>query len=268
MDSGVQPQYDLSVLENEPTYIAELFRQYSIGREYCIPCIVTEYDATARKVDVQPLANHTRDNGKEIVDSKRPIVKGVPVETFAHGGFSVSAPLFKGDTGYLVAADRNCTTIINDNSTMLYGDDANAEKNKGAGVPDDCSLTSFANGFFIPCSWARSEQNESESGNLVIKGIGKGADDSKWQRIILSNDGKIIIEVNDRKFTIGPEGIVFEGETERELLIVTDIRYDISSHQIQAKKLPVEKCGNILVNVGEESDWEMVEGGQAVAVEN
>ena len=265
MDSGVQPQYDLSVLENEPTYIAELFRQYSIGREYCIPCIVTEYDATARKVDVQPLANHTRDNGKEIVDSKRPIIKGVPVETFAHGGFAVSAPLFKGDTGYLIAADRNCATIIEDNSTTLYRDDAEAKKNKGCGIPDDCSLTSFANGFFIPCSWANAE---STSGSLVIEGIGKAKGDNKWQRIELSNDGKIVIEVDGRKLTIGPEGIVFEGETERELLIVTDIRYDISSHQIQAKKLPAEKCGNILVNVGKESDWEMIEGGQAVAVEN
>ena len=268
MDSGVQPQYDLSVLENEPTYIAELFRQYSIGREYCIPCIVTEYDATTHRADVQPLANHTRDNGREIVDSKRPVVKGVPVRTFAHGGFAISAPLFKGDTGYLVAVDRNCATIIEGNSTTLYGDDAKSEKNKGCGIPDDCSLTGFVNGFFVPCSWASAEQDENESGNLVIKGIGKSASDSKWQRIILSNNGKIVIEVDGRKLTIGPEGIVFEGETERKFLIVTDIRYDISSHQIQAKKLPAEKCGNIIVNVGEEGDWEMVEGGQAVAVED
>lgn len=263
MDSGVQPQYDLSVLENEPTYIAELFRQYSIGREHCIPCIVTEYDATTHRADVQPLANHTRDNGKEIVDSKRPVVKGVPVRIFAHGGFAISAPLFKGDTGYLIAVDRNCTTIIEDNSTTLYGDDAKSEKNKGAGIPDDCSLTSFANGFFVPCSWASSE---SASGSLVIEGIGKAKGDKKWQRIELSNDGTITIEVADRKLTIGNDGIVFDGNTEGKLSLISDIQYDISSHQIQVRRISAEKSGNILVNVGDVGRWEMVTGGQAVPV--
>ena len=266
MDSGVQPQYDLSVLENEPTYIAELFRQYSIGREYCIPCIVTEYDATAHRVDVQPLANHTRDNGREIVDSKRPIVKGVPVRTFAHGGFMISAPLFKGDTGYLVAVDRNCTTIIEDNSTILYGDDANAEKNKGASIPDDCSLTSFANGFFIPCSWATSEQDDDEKDALVIKGIGKADGDDKWQRIILKNDGTITLEVADRKLTIGNDGIVFNGNTEAKLSLIADLQYDVGSHQIQVRRVSAEKSGNVIVNVGDVGNWEMITGGQAVPV--
>lgn len=267
MDSGVQPQYDLSVLENEPTYIAELFRQYSIGREYCIPCIAIEYDATTHRADVQPLANHTRDNGKEIVDSKRPVVKGVPVRIFAHGGFAISAPLFRGDTGYLVAVDRNCTTIIEDNSTTLYGDDAKNDKNKGCGIPDDCSLTSFVNGFFVPCSWASAEQDENESGNLVIKGIGKSANDSKWQRIILSNDGKIVVEVNGRKLTIDENGVTFYGKTEGKLSFITDIRYDVGSHQIQARRIEAEKSGNIIVNVGSESGWEVIEGGQAVVAE-
>lgn len=265
MDSGVVRQYNIAKMESEPTYIGELFHQMDIAREYCLPCIVTAYDASKNAVDVKPLANHTRDNGREIEEIGRPELKGIPLLRFAHGGFRISSPLFVGDTGYVIAGDRSCRKIIEGNSTELYSDDAGGEKNKGAGKPDDCSLTKFYNGFFVPCSWASSE---SASGSLVIEGIGKAKDDKKWQRIELSNDGKIVIEVDGRKLTIGPEGIVFEGETERKFLIVTDIRYDISSHQIQAKKLPAEKCGNIIVNVGEEGDWEMVEGGQAVAVED
>ena len=265
MDSSSVRQYDLAVLESDPTYVAELFRQNEISRESCLPCIVTAYDASKNTVDVKPLANHTRDNGKEIEEIERPELKGIPLLRFAHGGFRISSPLFVGDTGYVIAGDRSCRKIIEDNSTELYSDDADGEKNKGAGKPDDCSLTKFYNGFFVPCSWASSE---SASGSLVIEGIGKAKGDKKWQRIELSNDGKIVIEVDGRKLTIGPEGIVFEGNAEASLSLVTDIRYDLSSHQIQARRLSVERSGNILVNVGDVGDWEMITGGQAVAVEN
>lgn len=265
MDSSSVKQYDLSVLESEPTFVAELFRQNEIAREGCLPCIVTAYDASKNTVDVKPLANHTRDNGKEIEEIERPELKGIPLLRFAHGGFRISSPMFVGDTGYVIAGDRSCRKIIEDNSTELYTDDADGEKNKGAGKPDDCSLTKFYNGFFVPCSWASTE---STSGSLIIEGIGKAKGDNKWQRIELSNDGKIAIEVDGRKLTIGPEGIVFDGSVESSLSLVTDIRYDLTSHQIQARRLSVERSGNILVNVGAESDWKMIEGGQAVAVEN
>lgn len=265
MDSSSVRQYDLAVLESDPTYVAELFRQNEISRESCLPCIVTAYDASKNTVDVKPLANHTRDNGREIEEIERPELKGIPLLRFAHGGFRISTPLFVGDTGYVIAGDRSCRKIIEDNSTELYSDDADGEKNKGAGKPDDCSLTKFYNGFFVPCSWASSE---SASGSLVIEGIGKTKGDKKWQRIELSNDGKVIVEVDGRKLTIGPEGIVFEGNAEASLSLVTDIRYDLSSHQIQVRRVSAEKSGNIIVNVGDVGDWEMIEGGQAVAVEN
>lgn len=268
MDSGVVRQYNIAKMESEPTYIGELFHQMDIAREHCLPCIVTAYDASKNTVDVKPLANHTRDNGRDIEEIARPELKGVSLLRFAHGGFRISSPLFVGDTGYVIAGDRSCRKIIEGNSTELYADDTDGEKNKGAGKPDDCSLTKFYNGFFIPCSWASAEQDENESGNLVIKGIGKSANDSKWQRIILSNDGKIVIEVNDRKLTIDENGITFDGKTEGKLSFITDIRYDVGSHQIQARRIEAEKSGNILVNVGSESGWEVIEGGQAVVVEN
>lgn len=263
MDSSSVRQYDLAVLESDPTYVAELFRQNEISRESCLPCIVTAYDASKNTVDVKPLANHTRDNGKEIEEIVRPELKGIPLLRFAHGGFRISSPLFVGDTGYVIAGDRSCRKIIEGNSTELYANDANGEKNKGAGKPDDCSLTKFYNGFFVPCSWASSE---SASGSLVIEGIGKAKGDKKWQRIELSNDGTITIEVADRKLTIGNDGIVFNGNTEGKLSLISDIQYDISSHQIQVRRIPAEKSGNILVNVGDVGRWEMITGGQAVPV--
>ena len=266
MDSGVVRQYNIAKMESEPTYIGELFHQMDIAREYCLPCIVTAYDASKNTVDVKPLANHTRDNGKEIEEIERPELKGIPLIRFAHGGFRISSPLFVGDTGYVVAGDRSCRKIIEDNSTELYTDDADGEKNKGAGKPDDCSLTKFYNGFFVPCSWAISEQDDDEKDALVIKGIGKASGDDKWQRIILKNDGTITIEIADRKLTIGNTGIVFDGKTEAKLSLIADLQYDVGSHQIQVRRVSAEKSGNVIVNVGDVGGWEMITGGQAVPV--
>lgn len=252
MDSGVVRQYNIAKMESEPTYIGELFHQMDIAREHCLPCIVTAYDASKNTVDVKPLANHTRDNGKEIEEIERPELKGIPLLRFAHGGFRISAPLFVGDTGYVIAGDRSCRKIIEGNSTELYADDADGKKNKGAGKPDDCSLTKFYNGFFVPCSWASAE---STGGSLVIEGIGKSANDSKWQRMLFSNDGSITIEVADRKITIGKDGVVFDGKTEADLSLVTDIRYNDETHYLQAKHVDANRSGNTIVKVGDKGGW-------------
>lgn len=267
MDSGMTKQYDISVLESSPTYIAELLRQHDIVRETCVPCIVTAYNPDNKTVDVMPLPSHTRDDGGKIEEIKRTELHGIHLLSFSHGGFVIDIPVFVGDTGYVIACDRSCKKIIESNATRLYKDDAEHELNKGAGVPDDCSLTLFSSGFFIPCSWAsgkESKDNADERGNLVIKGIGKSVGDKNWQRVIFKNDGSITIEVSDRKITINKDGINFEGKTDAKISLLTGLRYDIDSHQIQSKSIPAERCGNIFVNVGEESEWEMIEGGQAV----
>lgn len=288
-------QYDRSKLETEAVFFEELFRQVDIKRESCIHCIVTEYNKEINCVSVQPLPKWSRDDGEKMVEISRPIIEDIPILAFAHGGFCVSSPIFVGDTGYLIAADRSCIKIEEENSAVLYEDDKNRKLNKGDGSPDDFSLTQYTNGFFIPCSWAKPEVAEDESGCFVIKGIGKTKGDDKWQRILLSNDGKIVIETDkkkfvidssgivldnngrkisigegsveiesdDRKITIDKDGIVFSGKTEEKLSLVTDIRYNVASHQLQAKRISVERSGNMFVNVGKEVGWTMIGGGQA-----
>lgn len=292
-------QYDRSKLETEAAFFEELFRQTDIKREYCIHCIVTAYNKEINCVSVQPLPQWSRDNGEKMVEISRPVIKDVPLLSVAHGGFKISSPIFVGDTGYLVAADRSCVGLEESNSSILYEDDNSREKNTGVGKPDDFSLTAYTNGFFIPCSWAKPEVAEDENGCFVIKGIGKSKGDDKWQRIVLSNEGKIVVETNkrsvsmtedgivldadgrkisvgkdsieiesgDRKLTIGKDGIVFSGETEEKLTLLTGIRYNVESHQLQVKCIPVEKSGNMIVNVGKEVDWNMIGGGQAVEIE-
>lgn len=257
-------QYTRDKLESEASFFSEVFHQFDIKRESCIHCIVTEYDREKNCVSLQPLPNRMRDNGKEVVSSKRPVLSKIPVLGFSHGGFKISSPIFVGDTGYLIAADRNCSKIENSNSTVLYRDDSEQEKNTGADNPDDLSLTAYTNGFFIPCSWAKNEPSFNENGDLIIEGIGRYDGDGNWQKLVLSNDGHIYVEINDRKLTLGKNGLMFEGVTEAKAPIISGVR--ISEDGVfQIKRLPAERSGNMLVKVEDssgEDEWTDVEGSE------
>lgn len=257
-------QYDRSKLETEAAFFEELFRQVDIKRESCIHCIVTAYNKEMNCVSVQPLPKWSRDNGEKMVEISRPIIKDIPILAFSHGGFRVSSPIFVGDTGYLMAADRSCVKIKEENSAVLYGDDKDRKFNKGDSPPDDFSLTAYTNGFFIPCSWAKNEPSFNENGDLIIEGIGRHDGDGNWQKLVLSNDGHIYVEINDRKLTLGKDGLMFEGVTEAKAPIISDVR--ISKDGVfQIKRLPAERSGNMLVKVEDssgEDEWTDVEGSE------
>ena len=69
---------------------------------------------------------------------------------------------------------------------------------------------------------------------------------------------------DDEKLILDENGLSFDGKKDEDVNLLTDIRYDISSHQIQKKVRPSEKRGTFITKVGKESDWIVVEGGQAV----
>lgn len=302
-------QYNPAVLEEEATYVAELFHQFQITLESCIPCIVTEYSPNENTVSVQPIPQRVIDTDNGIVHKDRPVIPSVPILRFLHGGFSISSPIFVGDTGYLIASDRSCSSAQKENSATLFSDDNQKEKNKGSLPPDDLSLGQYTSGFFLPCSWSKEGNH---NGELVIEGIGKQPNDGKWQKIRLSNDGIITIETKDKQIVISKDGIslssgevklsvlddkivtdcnnsrieqakdfieikhgtnkivldekgiTYSGNVDESGTIISDIRYDKSSHQIQVRRQPVARCGNMFVNVGKVGDWEMITGGQAI----
>lgn len=304
-------QYDPAVLESEATYISELLHQFQITLESCIPCIVTKYDSQNNSVSVKPLPKRVKDTENGLVYIDRPEIPSVPILRFLHGGFSINAPLFIGDTGYLFAVDRNCSSAQKENSSTLFSDDSQKEKNKGSLPPDDLSLGQYTSGFFLPCSWSKEGNH---NGELVIEGIGKQPNDGKWQKIRLSNDGIITIETKDRQIVIGKDGISlssgdvklsmlddrivteldkgsidqtkdslslklgerklsltdkglsFDGPTEGNSSYISDLRYDLDSRQIQVKRVGYSKSGSLIVNLKQETDWQMVTGGQMVGL--
>jgi hypothetical protein len=74
----------------------------------------------------------------------------------------------------------------------------------------------------------------------------------------------IEIKHNTNKVVVDKNGITYSGNVDESGTIIADIRYDKSTHQIQVKRQPVARCGNMFVNVGKVGDWEMIAGGQAV----
>lgn len=152
------PQFDRAKIKTPAGFFRTLFRLHDIGREGVLPAIVKSYSPETGIATVQPLVDVVRENAdNEEVLSRRPEYS-VRVVRFMHGNCIVDSPLFSGDTGWLIAADRNCKDAIDANSRMLDGDqDWNDPKNKGPMRPSDNSLASFAWGLFIPDSWAKND---------------------------------------------------------------------------------------------------------------
>lgn len=230
--------YDPAALESEPGYISELLHQFQIQIEQCIPCIVTKYNEEDCNVSVQPLPQRAINTDEGLIYKDRPIIPSVPILRFLHGGFSINSPVFVGDTGYLIASDRSCYLAQKENSTALFSDDNQKKKNKGSFPPDDLSLGQYSSGFFLPCSWSKEG---NPNGELVIEGIGKHPNDGKWQKIILSNDGSVIIEIDKRKIIIDESGIKLSSDNVRMSVlddrVVTHV--DNSSIVQQDKKVSV-----------------------------
>jgi hypothetical protein len=185
--------------------------------------------------------------------------------------------MFAGDTGLLFSIDRDWITAKKENSKVVLKNrdpkKVDKDDNKGPVVADSDGILSFEYGFFLPCSWA--ETGLSDEDGVVIKSLIKNGKEIRIDsdRILVSaanndiavaiHDNGVDLRVVDDKYTISKDGISYEGNKGRLIDFVTDVRYDKESHQIQKKTITLKKHGTFLVDVGTESDWGMIDGGQA-----
>lgn len=124
-----------------------LMRQREMDFECCIPAIVTGtwYDRNAHTVEVRPLVDMVSSSGETI---RRPIMR-VTYLRLVSGRYFMDSPLSKGDTGWIIASDRDSFLQKANNSSI------NVSKNNGASPPNTYELHKYRHGFFIPDSWAR-----------------------------------------------------------------------------------------------------------------
>lgn len=265
-ESNALSSFNLTEIASEEGLLKTILRLHDVCRMGCVPAIVVSYDYETKIARVKPLVKHLKatDNGLEGFD--RPMYD-VPVYSMSQGAFRVDYPLFSGNTGMLFAVDRSWDTAKEKNSAHLSTeeDQENGEsnKNKGAQDPDSLALADFTNGFFLPMGFGGG--SEDDKGKIAISRI-KDSESTGGNipeiRLEISDNG-IVAEFNDDKITFNGNGLIYEGESGEDISLMDDIRYDISSHQIQKKTRPAKKFGNFIVGVGEQSGWTMVEGGQA-----
>lgn len=271
------PNYDKAEIQDPAAFFRTLFHLRDIREERAIPAIVTDYDSKTGFVAVVPMPKYTFDtrDGEVEVDREKVIVRTL---RFFHGGYVISLPLLKGDTGWLISGDRNCASSMKKNGKILEKDLDDDEVKKGTMKPDDGTLLSFSNGFFIPFSFANAPETIGE-GFVIRKFREDDEDEEDFTEVRIADDAITVknkkvsakvtaesVEVirDDEKLTLDENGLSFDGKKDEDVNIITDIRYDIGSHQIQKKIRPSEKRGTFITKVGEESDWIVVEGGQAV----
>ena len=334
-DNNPLPQYDRGKCKTELGFFQTLFRLKEVDKQGAIPAIVRSYNRKTGIATVQPIVTYVVDTK----EGEKLIPRGtydVSVIRFAHGGFVIDAPLFAGDTGWLIAADRNAKDAKEANSKILNADqDDENPSNEGFKRPTDDSLRSFSWGFFIPDTWGDTELTKNDG--LVIKDVDE-------KNVIELNDGAIEIKRGDNIISISDDGITiknensevainknganirsgnnkvivsksgitassenakaeiqndiasasignnrvsvtntnvtlqgpndtitidetgprFRGPIDILLNLVTGLRFDLMSHQLQQRVVLAGKRGDFIVQLGDVTDWVKVDGGQAV----
>lgn len=264
-------QYDKGMLASDVGFLSTLRRLWNVTNESCLPAIVLGYNRQEHMATVAPLVKNVYEQKSSItgeltkVYSDRPSVS-VPVIQFAHGAYEIDAPIFVGDTGFLIAGDRSSDGARAKNCTTLTGDQNPKEMkpNKGATAPDDFSLTRYASGFFIPCSFAQSSLVHGDG--LIIRHVKNEEQTDVCVTIRLNKDGIEVVTDKNISVKIDNDGIKISSPKYDTVDTLSNIRYDVSSHQIQKKTMTFKKVGNIVYDPVESSSWTMIDGGQAEEV--
>ena len=212
------PNYDKRTIEDPSAFFRTLFHLRDIKEERAIPAIVKDYDSKTGDVTVLPMAKYTFDtrDGEAEVDRETVKVRALKI---CQGGYSISLPIFKGDTGWLIAGDRRCGAAIEKNGEIVVRDLTDEELNDKTAKPDDCSILNFENGFFIPFSWSVESIGDEKS--LIIRNVSKDEELNlenshgvygtyPWSMIEIRRDGMVNAYGQGRKFTVRKDGLYLD----------------------------------------------------------
>lgn len=189
LTSSVDPSNLLSF----PGIMKEILRFHDINFNVCAPAIVKEVYYDSRMVLVTPLNNEMYSTSEGI--------KGEPARDVLlqlwqqqHGGFIFDFPIFVGDTGWMIASDRDTSRARGANSGLVMRD-----SNPNAGPQDlnTLEMHQFCHGFFIPDHWGHIRQDANVGGDKLIIG---NLDKDGWIQSYLALD-------KDGKWTVKGEGL-------------------------------------------------------------
>ena len=215
-NEDIRSTFDISETKTPVGFFKALFRLTDATREGCIPAVVVQREDERGLIRVLPIAKtmmQTKD--KLIGENKKPLWVR-PFKIF-HGGFHIHAPLFIGDTGYLIAIDRDCMTAIQKNEKPVDKDGNLDElKEKNTSNPDDLTPQRYNYGFFLPCSWVLNDgellkehfnRDECTLKDKFVVSNGKKIDEDESCYITISRDGVIEIHSTNSLARVGKEAI-------------------------------------------------------------
>lgn len=170
-------------------HLCEHIRQ---GIESCIPAQFIKYDDRDKNLAVvSPLVKFPYVSGNKTVWTERPQFT-VRVLRVKSGGFWFEMPLKKGDTGWIIAADRDTSFAISRNANV---DESKNTKENGGGPQEYSNFNKlkYSFGFFLPDGYCNLHANEGHEDSSIwanLKDDGSGEYKS-W--IELCKNGKVVI---------------------------------------------------------------------------
>ena len=199
-ESEFRSTFDPTEAETEIGFFKALFRLTDAAREGCIPAVVVQREDERGLIRVLPIAKTMKQTKDKLIGENKQPLWVRPFKIF-HGGFHIHAPLFIGDTGYLIAIDRDCMTAIQKNEKPVEKDGNLDElKEKNTSNPDDLTPQRYNYGFFLPCSWVLND------GELLKEHFNRDKGTLK-EKFVVSN-GKKINEDESCYITISRDGVV------------------------------------------------------------
>lgn len=141
---------DLGTLEGLLLYFND---QINLDLECCLPAIVVSYDRAANRAVLQPAVSEVATSGQKISRDK---LYDIPVLTMSGGGYFINFPLSPGDTGWIVACDRDISLF---------------KQNLTETAPNTYQKHRFSDAFFVPDK-VKNFTIAGTDGGLVISNLG------------------------------------------------------------------------------------------------
>lgn len=129
------PNIDTTSFQNQEMFYEELKYNFISGIHVSIPCKIISYDRDVHLATVQVMYLYELVNGKTIVG---PEIKNIELIRIMAGGFLIDFPIKAGDTGWLLAVDRDCYDIKRESSQRK---------------PASSDINGYKTGFWIPDQW-------------------------------------------------------------------------------------------------------------------
>lgn len=143
---------DVDSLEGLLNFLGD---KMSMWLDCCLPGVVTEYNQDTRRATVKLQITGVASLGQKI---PKEAYTDIPVFMPGGGGFEIKYPVNVGDTGWLIACDRNISLF---------------KQNKTESAPNDYRKHCFEDGFFLLDSINGSGSNDltldAKDNNLAFK---------------------------------------------------------------------------------------------------